>query len=547
MKQRRIGLAIGLALTLTVAACTPSSGTPSSGTPSSGTPTTTAAAPKTVTAALASFTTEKLYPPTTNADGLVYYGPMFDFLIGASPEGKLSSETGALKSWSPSADAKVWTLALRSGMKWHDGVDVTSADLDFTLKEYAKKEAICGQVCGALGTNLASVDIVDGLTVRMNLKNPDVNIPALLGPIETNAVLLPKHRLEAGGVAGFEANPVGSGPWKFVSRVIGQSIDYTANRSYWDSARAPKFDNLRIVLAPNQNTRVAMLKAGEADLIGISPDQVPTSRQNGFQILTIANTVVTQIYFLESYAPAKLTNKLEFRKALALAIDMDQVIAAFYPPGTGRRHSGDSTPFSPQTLGYDANLKNYAYDPVEAKRLLAVAGYDGSPVKFYSVIFGDNPEQGDVNQAIAGYWSKVGLKVQIVPTEFAPLSARMADSSWDPAPTVSLTAFSTSNRPSALTNIQTNMLSPESGGGRTRAYWNPTKMASYFNEVRTIADERARDARLQQINDEIHDEYWTIPIALKNTPYAAGPRIAGWTPIAGASKVPVYESLQPKG
>jgi len=499
---------------------------------------------ETVTVAHASFNKEKLYPPLHDSNGLVYYGPMFDFLIGASPDGKLSTETGALESWEPNEDATVWTLKMRSGIKWQDGTDATSEDLAFTLEEYADPEALCGQVCGSLLTNMDSVDVVDDQTVTLSLKNPDVNIPALLGPIEGNALLLPKAHVEEVGRDGFENDPMGSGPWTFVSRELGQAIHYEANKDYWNPSREPKFDKLNIVLAPDQNTRLAMLKSGEADMVAITPDQVPDVKSDDFQIFTVPDTVFSQVYFFDSYNPDKITNKLEFREALAKAIDMDEVIRAFYPPEVGRRSPGDSTPFSPSTLGHDPDLQPYDYDPEAAKSLLAEAGYDGSTVKLLTMTFPDTPEAADVNEAIAGYWGKVGLKVEIVPGDFAQLSEAVLEGPLDEGETVSVTGFPTSNRPSVLTNIQTNMLSPEAGG-RLRAYWNPTKMDGYFKELSGIVDEDERSARLQEINRELHDEYWTIPIALKSTPYAVGSRIESWEPIQGISKLLAYESLVP--
>lgn len=496
----------------------------------------------TVTVALASFSREKLYPPAFDPGGLVYFGPMFDYLIGANPDGTLSTETGALKAWEPNQDATEWTLTLRDGMKWHDGQDVTSADLEFTLKEFGSPDATCAAICATLQKNLAGIDVVDDHTVVLKLKEPDVNIPAKFGPIESSIMLLPKHHVEKVGWDGFEKDPMGSGPWKFASRQVGQSIDYVANKDYWDAARRPKFNKLHIVLAPDQNTRVAMLKSGEADMIAISPDTVPSAEKDGFKILSIDKTIVSEVLFFKSYDPAELTHKLEFRKALALAIDMDQVIKAFYPEAAGERAGGDSVPFSPTTLGHDPDLKPYPYDPEEAKRLLKEAGYDGSTVKLWTVIFPDGPEQKDVNEAIAGYWSKVGVKVEIVPSEFGPLLERLGTGNFDPGPAA--TGFPTSNRPSVLANMEPMMLSPDAGG-RFRTYWDPAKMDKYYAEVSRIVDEKARDERLREINQELHDEYWSIPIAMKNTPYAAGPRIKGWEPISGVSKVLVYESLQP--
>lgn len=497
-----------------------------------------------VTVALASFSKEKLYPPAFDPGGLVYFGPMFDFLIGAAPDGSLSPDTGALEAWEPNDDASEWTFTMRSGMKWHDGEDVTAEDLAFTISEFASPEATCGGVCGALANNLENVEVVDDQTVKMSLKAPDVNIPAQFGPIEGSVVLLPKHHVDEVGWDGFENDPMGSGPWQFESREIGQSISYVANKDYWNADRTPKFDKLEVVLAPDQNTRVAMLKSGEADMIAISPDQVPASKADGFDILTVDNTVVSEVLFFQSSDPKSLTNKLEFRKALALAIDMDEVIRAFYPEEAGRRTSGDSVPFSETTLGHDSGLEPYAYDPDEAKRLLAESGYDGSTLKLYTVIFPDGPEQKDVNEAIAGYWAKVGVKVEIVPTEFATLKEDIDNEGFDPAPGIAATGFPTSIRPSVVTNMQSLMMSPDAGGSY-RTYWDPAAADKFHAEVSRIVDEAARDERLREINQELHEQYWSIPIAVKNTLYAAGDRISGWEPISGISKVLAYESLQP--
>ncbi|WGX95802.1 ABC transporter substrate-binding protein [Nocardioides sp. L-11A] len=531
MSMRRSTYAVVTLLVLVVSACTSAS-------------TSTEKGDGAVTVALASFSREKLYPPAFDPGGLVYFGPMFDFLIGASPDGRLSTETGALEAYEPNQDASVWTLTLRAGMTWHDGEPVTSDDLAFTLREFGSPEATCAAVCATLQTNLAGIEIVDDRTVPMSLKEPDVTIPAKFGPIESSIVLLPRHHVEKVGWDGFEKEPMGSGPWKFVSRQIGQSITYTANREYWDPARQPGFDDLEIVLAPDQNTRLAMLRSGEADLVAISPDAVPTAEDDGFDVLNIDNTIVSEILFAKSYDPGEMSHRLEFRKALALAIDMDEIVKAFYPSGTGERASGDAVPFSPNTLGHDPSLEPYPYDPDQAERLLEEAGYDGSTVKLWTVTFPDGPEQREVDEAIAGFWSKVGVEVELVPTEFGPLLERLGSGNFDAPPIASVTAFPTSNRPSVLANFEPMMLSPEAGG-RFRTYWDPAKLDAYHAEVSRIVDESARDERLREINRELYDEYWSIPIAMKSTPYAAGPRIEGWQPISGVSKVLVYESLRP--
>lgn len=537
MSKRKYGFTFTIATVLIflIAACT------SSGTTSTGA--TNKSSNGTVTVAVASFDTENAYPPDADPGDYVYMLPMFDFLIGASPDGSLSTQTGALESWSPNSNATVWTLTLRPGMKWQDGTAVTSADLAYTLKAYASPKATCGTTCGALQSELAGVDIVNGLTVRMKLKVPDVNIPAEFGPIEGGVLIIPEHYLEKVGISGFKSHPMGSGPWKFVSRTIGQSIDYVANRNYWNRAEEPKFTNLHILLVPDQNTRNAMLQTGEADLIALEPNAV--SQVKGFKIFSIKNTDFSEVHFLDSYSPANMSYKLAFREALTLAINVPQLISAFYPDGTGRPTSGDAIPFTPQTLGNDPSLKPYPYDPTEAKRLLAEAGYHGQTVTLWTVVFPDGPEQGEINQAIAGFWSSVGVKVQIVQSDFTTLAAHLASGNFAPYSSIDLTAWPTSNRPSVLSNIESLMLTPAAGGS-LRTYWDPTQMDTEYSELSGIVNEQERNARLQQLDAQLYNQYWAIPLALSDTLYAAGPKIAGWEPITSDSKVLPYWSLQPK-
>lgn len=500
-----------------------------------------------MTVALPSFSKEKLYPPLFDAGGLVYFGPMFDFLIGATPDGKLSTASGALESYQPSADAKVWTLTLKPGIKWHDGSDVTSADLEFTLTEFGKTDSTCS-ACGSLRSNLASVDVVDGRTVKLNLKNPDVNIPVLLGPIEGDIVLLPKKHVEMVGRDGFETKPMGSGPWKFVSRKIGEGIEFEANTSYWNKERTAKFQTLKVVLAPDQNTRMAMLKRGEADLIAITPDAAPTLKSDGFKVFTVDNTLITEVLFLQSWDTSSLASKVDFRKALSLALDMDKIVESFYPGDTGKRHTGGAVPFSPISLGVDTNLKPYPYNPAEAKKMLDAAGYTGQTVVMWNFVLPDGPEMNEVNETIAGYWQKVGIKVQIVPIEWAAFRDRLtADPQrFEATPAVNVMAWPTSARPSVLNNLRPLMLSKQAGGSLGQLYWDPAKMDGYYKELAGTIDPAKMDARLREINREIYQEYWSLPIAMKHSPFAAGPKIEGWQPIAGISKVLVYETLVPK-
>ena len=90
--------------------------------------------------ALPSFGPELLDPSMDAKSGLQYHGHMFDHLLGDNSEGHL----GALDNWEVDSSATTYTLTLRQGMKWHDGVDVTSKDIAFMMTYYSRDSAQCG-------------------------------------------------------------------------------------------------------------------------------------------------------------------------------------------------------------------------------------------------------------------------------------------------------------------------------------------------------------------------------------------------------------------
>ena len=104
--------------------------------------------------------------------GLVYHGQMFNNFIGGTVEGKLTTDYGVLEGYASNADATIWTFVFKKGIKWHDGVEMTADDLKFSIAHYAEPTTRCGQ-CGAVRANLDRVEVVNGSTVRLYLKQAD--------------------------------------------------------------------------------------------------------------------------------------------------------------------------------------------------------------------------------------------------------------------------------------------------------------------------------------------------------------------------------------
>lgn len=497
-----------------------------------------------VTVALSDFGQENLDPSLTSTTDLLYSGPAYDWLIGATPEGAMSNKYGVLQNWEPSADASIWTFVLKKGVKWHDGQEMTSQDVRFTLEHFGREKAVCTS-CGPLKANISRIETTDRYTTRIHLKRPDVNFAVLFGPLEGDVRVLPKHYIDRVGASEFGERPLGSGPWKFVRRAIGQSIDYEANTNYWNPERIPSFAALRIVRVPEAKVRTVMLRRGEVDVAVLDPPDVKPLQRDGFKIYSARNVVHSAVMFYKSYDPAFLTHKLAFRKALAVGVDWDAIVKATYSPEVGERHRGGAVPFSPVALGYDAKLAPYSYDPDEAKRLLRDAGYRGEPVTFWNFAFSTNPEQREMNEVIAGYWRQIGLNVKLINIDYGSFRPKQAAQPQAFDPPVAVGVQTPSSRPSLLNNMRVFMISRQAGGP-LNIYWNPDKIDQAYVRLSGIVDEKAREQQLLLLNRELYQEYWAIPIALRHFPYGVGSRVSAWSPTNGTPADLAYETLKPR-
>jgi peptide/nickel transport system substrate-binding protein len=499
-------------------------------------------APKgTLTAAVHTFSKETLDPSLDSTVGLPYRGELYDWFIGATPDGKLTTATGVLESYKPNADATQWTFTLKQGPKWHDGQPITSADIKFTIEYYMRPEAVC-TACGVLKSGVAGVDIVDARTAVIKLKSPDVTIPAVFSPMEGDILIVPKHYIEKVGPAAFAENPMGSGPWKLGSRRITQFIEYKANTDYWDKSRVPGIETLRLVLVPESRTRLAMLRRGEVDMIPIEPQDTEALKKEGFKIFGPKYTCSTTLLFWKSYDPAFLSNKLELRKALTLAVDWAGLFKALYPQEVAEPYRGGGAIFTPLSMGFDPSLAPYKYDVEEAKRLLKASGYNGEEVRFWSFASFENPEQKEVNEVIAGYWRAIGVNVKLLPIDFGSFVPRYVADPQKFDPPIEVAVMSPIARPSTIGNLRTFMISHKAGG-RIWTYWNSEYIDGAFKKISGIVDDGVRAKELQAVNQKIYNEYWAIPIALRHFPWATR-NVARWEPTDGTPLSLNFETLK---
>jgi len=236
-----------------------------------------------LTVALSSFSTEVLDPALGGHIVKYYLSLMFDYLVGTTPEGQPSRDGGLANRWENSSDYKRWTFHLRKGVKFHNGDDVTSEDVKFSLQRAIGKRSTSGY-SGPLRTLIQDIETPAPDRVVIVTKEPTLIIPTYLSrALSTEGMVLPKKYIEANGDDVFARKPVGSGPYKFVEQVTGSHIKLAAVDNHWRIG-VPKYKTMLFRLVSEETTRIALLRRGEVDVADVSRDRVKELERENFHI-----------------------------------------------------------------------------------------------------------------------------------------------------------------------------------------------------------------------------------------------------------------------
>ena len=267
------------------------------------------------------------------------------------------------ESWTISDDGKTYTFKLRQGVKFHDGTDFDSGDVKFTYERNAGKDSKNKRK--KYFTNMASVAAPNAHTVVVTLKEPRPRFLFNMG--ESTAVIVGTESAATNGT-----KPVGTGPFKFVRWVKGDSVLMEKNAGHYD-AGSVKLNKVKFRFINDQSAQIAAIMAGDIDLIPFSRAEEGLGALKNHKRVEVTHGTTEGETILSTNNKHPALSKLKVRQAIAHALNRKEIIdGAMFGAGTPI-----GSHFAPHNPDYLDLTGTYPFDQAKAKALLAEAGYGG--------------------------------------------------------------------------------------------------------------------------------------------------------------------------
>lgn len=476
---------------------------------------------------------------------LSQFNPIQETLIDLHPEtGEFAPNLAT--GWQMSADGKGWTMDLRQDVPFHFGFG------EFTADDVVHTRGLMGQEDGVNTLNsvwretVDRVEVVDDHTAVFHLTaaEPDLDFALSIGG---DLLMMSKAHWDQEGEQGLEDRIVGTAPYRYVEREVGQSILFErVDYDHWRVGR-PDFPEMQQVFAPEAATRLAMLLAEEAHIAVLPREGLAQAASEGMEIVNsgIGGThtmfLFGGLYFItgdEAYDPsipwaAPGEKGRMVRQALNKAVDRDEINEFIFKGGGAPYRVVDYHPtlpgFNPE---WDERWEEmYGFDPDKARELLAEAGYpDGFPMKIYGAhTLPGVPELPDVSEAISIYFTEIGIDVEIVSVEFSVVRNQFRNKLENEF----LYPLRSSRRPLQQQIRVHNMPAPLGVGH----FYESDFIVEKYDELTRTLDTAERDRIFREIGDHKFDNFASMPLHWLFIQVAVNPEIvaeykftgtAGW-------------------
>lgn len=499
--------------------------------------------------------------------------PQWSYMTITSHEGLFSLDGtttlwGRLaKDWSTSADGRVWTINLREGVPFHDGVgELTAEDVIWSHTEMAVEgsKGGTGPAMRRLWQNPDGYLVaLDDHTIEVDTGQSQWDLPIFsLTPGGNGAFIVSKSQaleLEAELGDKLEVNSqgllAGTGPWEKVETRTGEWWKMKAFEDHW--RKVPFFEELIIHELPEEATRVANFQVGKIDFFAAAPDGLGSLAEvEGTKFMSQQDASQSHLSLHGQYywhaddmskdpknsnwapeipyvssnpdpASEEWARAVKVRKALGMSINRDLLIEELL--------NGEGRPLSMWAwMGHDVQANahwKWDYDVEQAKQLLAEAGYpDGFELEITAAIRGA-PAEEEICEAIGDMWADIGVTAHVQNVPYTVLRQTTYDRSQTGI-------FCHAVGPGVEPNILWgSMWSPDVGWttGLSHKYLtsndgsttNPNPAA--LEKIKTTFDPKERWEMSRDLGDWLWDNALDIGLYTVNVVYVLGPEVDPWT------------------
>jgi ABC-type transport system substrate-binding protein len=445
--------------------------------------------------------------------------PVYDSLFAWRPnaQGVYGVEPMLAKSWELGTDKLV--VKLRENVKFHDGSDMNADAIVWNIARMVQNPKSFAR------NYLPQVDpekpaqALDPLTVQINMKRPSAAILSSLSDSISNTFIVSKAAAEKNGEEWLKLNPVGTGPFKFVSFASGDKLVVDKNPSYWmmgaDGKPLPYTDKATYRVIIEASTQFTEMRAGTADWISnVRGRDVAAARQipHATYIESAFTGVKRQAFFNALKPPFK--DNLKLRQAINYAIDRDAMAKAL---GAGL---GIPLPYElvPGSIGYDTSAPAYDYNPDKAKQLLAESGVT-LPLEVRLTAHNREADQQQA-QFIQAMLEKVGIKINLDIVE------RVA---WGEKVRINNDFEMATRQSGVVTDPSQDLLITWAEGGNSA--YHRAKVPGLLDTLQkadTEYDEKKRHQAFVEAQKLMHESAWFVYMWFENGNFLVHKRIQGF-------------------
>jgi peptide/nickel transport system substrate-binding protein len=450
---------------------------------------------------------------------------------------------GIVTDWSLSGDGLTWTLTVRNGAKFHDGTDVTAEDVLWTLQHIMGPQAgdyVSGGNAISISKLMDRIEQTAPDQVSVTTKSPFVTFSLTISEVSGGfaGAVLPKRATLHDEVeeAAYDRNPIGAGSMRLTNHVPASVMSFERFDDYYHQPKngfatdkRVKFTTFDLWLAPEEATRAAALRSGEADIVPASLTTKGQIEAGGGRLIFGQEGAISFIMQLGCWKPQFPCSDKRVRQALQYAIDKELMRDTLYGGPEVMQVKG-WTHVTPSTLGYSPDLDPYPFDPDKARQLLADAGYPGGK-GFGKLIVNTHvsasmPLMPESAQLTADMWRReLGLDVEVKIGDKTALKGatqltedlhgqifwRDDDTLYDASEDLRVGKYWGGDR------------------GPDQAHDDP-ELIALAAKTDAVLDPVQREKALNVAYQRFHEEAYWIGLGYVNIPWGVGPRIQTWQP-----------------